>query len=156
MGSYCISSWSLLILLLRLYRFLIIAFSSTLFRLALWPSAGKELSHWLSTRIVFILCRLSCMCSFPVWCLGLDVDSIVSVPDHCLFFYIIHSLITFWQDFKRFKALYVSKNSHWNLWNWMKNLMQKCILVIDNTSICRWEWEISHKFWLNEITFSHE
>ena len=80
MGSDCISSWSLLIFLLRLYRFLIIAFSSTLFRLALWPSAEKELSHWLSTRIVFILCRLSCMCSFPVWCLGLDVvfDSIGS------------------------------------------------------------------------------
>ena len=94
---------------------LIIAFSSTLFRLALWPSAGKELSHRLSTRIVFILCRLSCICSFPVWCLGLDVvfDSIGSwsLP----FFYIIHSLITFWQDLKRFKALYVSQNSHWNL-----------------------------------------
>ena len=92
----------------------IIAFSSTLFRLVLWPSAGKELSHWLSTRI-FILCRLSCMCSFHVWCLGLDVvfDSIGSwsLP----FFYIIHSSITFWQDFKRFKALYVSQNSHWNL-----------------------------------------
>ena len=70
---------------LRLYRFLITAFSSTLFRLAVWPSAGKELSHWLSSRIVLILCRLSCMCSYPVWCLGLDVvfDSIGS--DHYLF-----------------------------------------------------------------------
>ena len=77
--------WDLIVSVIIAYLFTsivsvrIIAFSSTLFRLVLWPSAGKELSHWLSTRI-FILCRLSCMCSFPVWCLGLDVvfDSIGS------------------------------------------------------------------------------
>ena len=27
------------------------------------------------------------MCSFPVRCLGQDVNSIVSVPDHCIFIY---------------------------------------------------------------------
>ena len=41
-----------------------------LFRIAWWPSAGKELSPWLSARVVFISCRLNCMCFFPVRCLG--------------------------------------------------------------------------------------
>ena len=27
--------------------------------------------------------RLNCRCPFPVWCLGQDVESIVSVPDLC-------------------------------------------------------------------------
>ena len=37
-----------------------------LFRIAWWPSAGKELSLWLSACVVFILCCLSCVCFFPV------------------------------------------------------------------------------------------
>ena len=45
-----------------------------LFRIARWPSAGKELSSWLSARAVFILYCLNCMCSFPVWCLRQDVE----------------------------------------------------------------------------------
>ena len=60
------------------------------FRIALWPSAGKELSSWLSARAVFILCRLNCTCSFPfgVWgrmwkcnCIGSW-----SLPFHLLLF----------------------------------------------------------------------
>ena len=42
-----------------------------LFRVALWPSAGKELSLWL---FIFVV-------SGRMW------NSIVSVPDHCLFIY---------------------------------------------------------------------
>ena len=45
-----------------------------LFRIALWPSVGKELSLWLFTCAVFILCHLNCRCPFPVWCLGQDVE----------------------------------------------------------------------------------
>ena len=41
-----------------------------LFRIAWWPSAG----FWLSALAVLILCRLNCMCSFPVWCPGQDVE----------------------------------------------------------------------------------
>ena len=38
-------------------------------------SAEKEQSLCLSARVVqFILCRLNCMCSFPVRCLGQDVE----------------------------------------------------------------------------------
>ena len=123
-GSDCISSWSLLIFLLRLYRFLIIAFSSTLFRLALWPSAGKELSHWLSTPIVFILCRLSCMCSFPVWCLGLDVlfDSIGS-----------WSLL--------FSTLFI----HWSLFDKISKDLKLYMFPKTLTEICKIGWKISCK-----------
>ena len=35
---------------------------------------GKELCSWLSTLAVFILCCLNCMCPFPIWCLGQDVE----------------------------------------------------------------------------------
>ena len=42
-----------------------------LFRIS---SAGKELSSWLSTLAFLILCRLNCMCSFPIWYLGQDVE----------------------------------------------------------------------------------
>ena len=120
----CISSWSMLIFSLRLYRFLIIAFSSTLFRLALWPSAGKELSHWLSTRIVFILCRLSCLCSFPVWCLGLDVvfDSIGS-----------WSLL--------FSTLFI----HWSLFDKISKDLKLYMFPKTLTEICKIGWKISCK-----------
>ena len=46
-----------------------------LFRITWWPSAGKELSPWLSTHVVFILCCLNYICSFPFRCLGQDVES---------------------------------------------------------------------------------
>ena len=42
--------------------------------IALWPSAGKELTSWLSTYVVLHLCRLNCLCFFPVWCLEHDVE----------------------------------------------------------------------------------
>ena len=45
-----------------------------LFRIALWPSVGKELSPWFFTCAVFILVRLNCRCPLPVWCLGQDVE----------------------------------------------------------------------------------
>ena len=44
------------------------------FRITWWPSPGKELSPWLSACVIFILYRLNCMCSFPVRCLGQDVE----------------------------------------------------------------------------------
>ena len=45
-----------------------------LFRIALWPSVGKELSPWLFACAVFILVRLNGRCPFPVWRLGQDVE----------------------------------------------------------------------------------
>ena len=53
-----------------------------LFRITLWPFAGQVLSLWLSARV--ILCRLNCICTFTIRCLGQDVNLIVSVSDHCL------------------------------------------------------------------------
>ena len=35
------------------------------FRIALWPSVGKELSSWLSPRADFILCRRIVHVPFP-------------------------------------------------------------------------------------------
>ena len=54
-----------------------------LFRIALWPSVGKELPPWLFTCAVFILVpfKFSCGVKGRIW------NSIVSVPDHCLFIY---------------------------------------------------------------------
>ena len=46
----------------------------SLLRMAWWPSTGKELSSWLSALAVLILCSLNCLCSFPIWCPGQDVD----------------------------------------------------------------------------------
>ena len=45
-----------------------------LFRIARWPSAGKKLFSWLSARVILILCRLNCICSFPILCLGQGVE----------------------------------------------------------------------------------
>ena len=56
-------------------------------RIALRPSAGKELASWLATRAVFILCRLIVLVPFPFGVLDRMWNSIVSVPDHCLFIY---------------------------------------------------------------------
>ena len=42
--------------------------------IAWWTSAGKELISWLSACAVFSLCRLNCLCSVPVWCLGKYVE----------------------------------------------------------------------------------
>ena len=55
-------------------------FLSILFRTAWWLHAGKELSSWLSALAIFSLCRVNCMCSFPIWCLaqGVEYDCIGS------------------------------------------------------------------------------
>ena len=51
-----------------------------------WTYAGKVLTSWFSTCAVFSLCRLYCLCSFPVWCLEEFVEFDLSVPDHLLLF----------------------------------------------------------------------
>ena len=58
-----------------------------LFSIALRPSAGKELSSWLSARAAVILCRLIVLVPFPFVVKGRMWNSIVSVPDYCLFIY---------------------------------------------------------------------
>ena len=63
-----------------------------LFRIAFWPSAGKEPSYWFSARTVFILYVLIVRFPFPFGVCGRTWNSIVSVPDHCLFFYFVLSL----------------------------------------------------------------
>ena len=57
-----------------------------LFKIALWPSAGKVLSPWLFTCVVFIFSAVLVVrvpFPFDVW--GRVWNSIVSVPDHYLF-----------------------------------------------------------------------
>ena len=55
---------------------------------ALWSSAEKELSPWLFTCVVFIFSTvLVVRIPFPFCVLGRVWNSIVSVPDHCLFIY---------------------------------------------------------------------
>ena len=41
----------------------------------------------LGLKLVAAVLRLNCLCSFLVLCLGRMWNSIVSVPDHCLFIY---------------------------------------------------------------------
>ena len=47
-----------------------LTFLFILFRIAWWPSAGKELPFWLSALVVLILTCLNCMCFFPIHCIG--------------------------------------------------------------------------------------
>ena len=59
-----------------------------LIRIILWLSAGKELSPWLFTCVVFIFSAVLVVCVpflFGIW--DRVWNSIVSVPDHCLFIY---------------------------------------------------------------------
>ena len=59
-----------------------------LFRIALWPSARKKLSPWLFTCAVFIFSAvLAIRISFPFGVLGRVLNSIVTVPDNCIFIY---------------------------------------------------------------------
>ena len=57
------------------------------FRGALWPSAGKELTSWLSTCSVFLNVLLVVCFPFPFGVCGRMWNSIASVPDNCLFVY---------------------------------------------------------------------
>ena len=59
-----------------------------LFKIAFWSSAGKELSFWLSTRTILIV-----RVPFPSGVWVKMWNSIVSVPDHCLFVYIVKVII---------------------------------------------------------------
>ena len=52
-----------------------------IFRIALRPSAAKELTSWLSTYAILLCVPFP----FGVW--GRMWNSIVSVPDQCLFIY---------------------------------------------------------------------
>ena len=69
-----------------------------LFRIAWWPSAGKELSSWLSALVVLISCRLNCVCvRFPLGVWGRMWNSIASVPDLCFFIYFVNWAAS-WQN----------------------------------------------------------
>ena len=57
-------------------------------RAVLWPSAGKEVSPWLFTCVVFIFSAvLVVRVPFPFGVWGRMWNSIVPVPDHCRFIY---------------------------------------------------------------------
>ena len=81
--------WFILIVTVRLLSVCLWQFVHFLFMIAWWPFSGKELSSWLSTLAVYILCRLNCRCPFPIWCLGQDVEfdciDSWSLPFHLLF-----------------------------------------------------------------------
>ena len=56
----------------------------------MWPSAGKELSPWLFTCAIFIFgAVLVVRVPFQFGVLGRVLNLFVSVPDHCLFMYLI-------------------------------------------------------------------
>ena len=54
-------------------------------RIALWPSAEKELMSWLSAVLPYVVLIVSVPFPFSVW--GTLWNLIVSIPDHCLFIY---------------------------------------------------------------------
>ena len=62
------------------------------FRIAWWPFAVNDLSSWLKACVVL---RLNSLCSFLVLSLGRMWNSIVSVPDHCLFIYFDYLAFSF-------------------------------------------------------------
>ena len=58
-----------------------------LFRIALVAICLKGFVLLAFRLCCFPLCRLNCLCWFPVWCLGRMWNSIVSISDHCLLIY---------------------------------------------------------------------
>ena len=65
-------------------RFLLVfGLLAILFRIALTPSAGKELSPGFSLVLFYLVVRVP----FPFGVWGRVWHSIVSVTDHCLFIY---------------------------------------------------------------------
>ena len=65
-----------------------------MFRITWWTSAGKELTSWLTARDVFSLCRLDCLCSFPVWCLEKD-EELNCIGSWSLPFHLLLALLWF-------------------------------------------------------------
>ena len=66
-----------------------LVFLFILFRIARWSSSGKELPSLLV--LLFTWCRLNSLIvciPFPFGVWGRIWNSIVSVPDHCLFIYV--------------------------------------------------------------------
>ena len=59
----------------------------TLFRIALLPSVGKELSPWLFTCAFYFSVVLIVVVPFQFGVKGRIWNSIVSVSDHCLFIF---------------------------------------------------------------------
>ena len=67
------------------------------FRIALWPSVGKELSPWLFACAVFNFSAvLTVGIPFPFSVYGRMWNSIVSVPDHCHFYLLFDSRQNVW------------------------------------------------------------
>ena len=62
----------------------------------------------LGFPLVLFLCRLYCLCSFPVWCLGEDAELDLSLPGYCLFIYfttILRPHLTVWKMLFVFQSL---------------------------------------------------
>ena len=70
-GDKVLMSTSILIVNVRPLSGCLLLFN--LLRIALWPSVGKEVSHWPSFACA-VFNRLNCRNPFPVWCLGQDVE----------------------------------------------------------------------------------
>ena len=64
-----------------------------LLRIDLWPCVGKEMSSWLFTCVVVIFTAvLAVSVPFPFGIWNRVWNSIVSVPDHCFFFYLLRHM----------------------------------------------------------------
>ena len=67
------------------FHFLLVCDYLFIFRIALWSSAGKELTSWLSAYAVLLNAVLIVYVLFPFGVWDRMWNSIVSVPDNCLF-----------------------------------------------------------------------
>ena len=78
----------LLFILIIIFGHILLLFDylSILFRLALWTSAGKERTAWLSACAVLLYVVLIVCVPFPYGDWGRMWKSIVSIHDHRLFY----------------------------------------------------------------------
>ena len=76
--------WFILLSMFVHYLF-VFDFLFVLFRVAVWPSAGKALTSWLSTSVVLLYAVFIICVPFLFGVSGRMWNSMASVPDHCLF-----------------------------------------------------------------------
>ena len=68
-------------------RFVLVFEHLIIFRIALWPTVGKDLPSWISACSIILNVVFNCFCCFLFGDWGRMWNSVVhvSVPDHCVF-----------------------------------------------------------------------
>ena len=110
-----------LFLLSVFIRFLFVfAFFVILFSIAWWPSAGKELSSWLSdcAFLLYIVLTVSASVPFVVW--SRIWNSVALVTDHCLFLYFVSGAVSMaghpWFYYYFFKGCFLREEDVASSW----------------------------------------